>query len=639
MTNSFAFDFIKSNFLKMLLITSIAFFLFINFSTAQNLSNQSLRSGINESLAPFLHGVASGDPLTDRVIIWTRVTPDGVVGDIDVTWDMAVDTAFLTIVTSGSFTTNASIDYTVKVDVTGLQPNNWYYYRFTYNGGRSVTGRTRTLPVGNVTNLRFAVTSCQDFQAGLYNAQLSLSERNDIDAVIFLGDYIYDDFDNNELRDAEPPFSVVQVDDYRIRYSQYRLDRKLQAAHQQFPWINVWDDHEFAGNAFTDGAEDHDPLTDGDWNVRKSNAVQVFYEWLPVRIPNPNDSLQIFRKFSWGNLLDLHMVDGRIFDRSQEAPRALLTPINDPIINDTNRTMMGPVQLNWFRQSLNSSTAQWQIMGQQVVMSPIILPFNGDQIFSTVVWDGYIPERERLYKFLQEDSIKNLVVITGDAHLTFANDLALPGYDTLNRNISVGVEFVATALSSRVSSEDIPTVLIPLVQGRNPYLRFFEFTRRGYFILDVNTQRVQADFYFVSNADKDTFSTEQFGSWFANNNEPFLNPASTPAVPATLYPDLAPVPFDFFTSVRNKTKNIVLVSAHPNPFFTSVTLQFDAPETTPVDLKVMDMQGKIVVSKTYKDIEKGINHIQFKADDLQKGNYIIYLSGKNYSISKTVIKL
>lgn len=277
------------------------------------------------SKAPFLHGVASGDPLPDRVIIWTRVTVANPDKNIRVHWEISPDIDFRYIINSGYVTTNENKDYTVKVDADKLQESTTYYYRFKLYNTYSVIGKTRTSPKSSdeIENLRFAIVSCSNYQAGYFNAYQNIANRSDIDAVIHLGDYIYEYkkggygySSNRPDRGHEPQHEIVTLEDYRVRYSFYRLDPNLQDIHQQHPFITVWDDHEFANDAYMDGAENHSD-DEGDWNLRKSNAKKAYFEWLPVR-ENKEDSNRIYRKISYGKLVDLFMIDTRIEGRTKQ---------------------------------------------------------------------------------------------------------------------------------------------------------------------------------------------------------------------------------------------------------------------------------------------------------------------------------
>lgn len=274
----------------------------------------------NAALAPFYHGVASGDPLKDAVIIWTRVTTNQ--PDVNVTWKVATNTSMTNVVQQGMMVTDERKDYTVKVDVRSLQPNTTYYFQFEALGKKSEIGKTRTSPTGNVSNVRFGVVSCSNYQNGYFNVYEELADRTDIDAVIHLGDYIYEyetggyGYSDEVGRGHLPNNEIVTLSDYRVRYSYYRLDPMLRKLHQQHPFILIWDDHEFSNDANKFGAENHDPSTEGSWEVRKNNAYKAYFEWMPVRA-NSIQEYRLYRDFSYGDLADLLMLDTRIEGRDE----------------------------------------------------------------------------------------------------------------------------------------------------------------------------------------------------------------------------------------------------------------------------------------------------------------------------------
>lgn len=282
-----------------------------------------LEDYFNAGLAPFYHGVASGDPLEDAVIIWTRVTTNQ--NNVDVKYKVATDPAMTRVVKQGTVTTNQSKDYTVKVDVTGLNPFTTYYYQFEVKGVSSIVGKTRTAPSSEmlVENLRFAVVSCSNYQAGYFNTYNQIAERTDIDAVIHLGDYIYEyesggyGFTEELGRGHIPSEETIQLNDYRTRYSFYRLDPMLRNVHSQHPFIHIWDDHEFANDANKFGAQNHTPGTEGDWETRKNNAYKAYFEWMPVRA-NTIEEYRLYRSISYGKLMDLIMLDTRIEGRETQ---------------------------------------------------------------------------------------------------------------------------------------------------------------------------------------------------------------------------------------------------------------------------------------------------------------------------------
>lgn len=599
------------------------------------------RSGLNPEMFPFYHGVASGDPLTDRVIIWTRITLDPVVDPVTVNWSMATDVAMSNVVNSGSVITDSTKDYTIKADVTGLQANTWYYYRFSYDTFFSVIGRTKTLPTGNVSNLRFAVASCQDYQDGFYNAHRHLSERNDIDAVLFLGDYTYEGGANSNAvggRVHEPANKTIAAPEYRMRQSQYHLDADLQAAHQQYPWICIWDDHETANNSYKDGAKNHN-VSDGPWYDRKVNAVKAYEEWLPVRVPDPADTFRLFRQFTFGNLADLNIIDTRLYDRDKQASNATLIEASDSIINDSTRNMVGPVQFSWLNNNLDNSTAQWQIIGQQVIMAPLIAPasvFGTDKIVNPDQWDGYPFDRQKFYDHITGHNIQNVVVLTGDIHTSWANDLPLPGYDTAHRNNSVGVEFVCSSISS--GNELNPLVNANLIYAVSPHTRYVDLTLHGYYILDINATRTQTDFVNMSTVASQNYTVSTGPSWYVNSGETFLREASAPAVAQNSYPPLAPHT-STSTGVNNIAGNLTTVMAYPNPFSNQVFIQFNVFKSEAVTLEVYNATGALVLKDNLGTIAQGLNHIQFDGSTLPAGYYQVKLKGSKAAVSSSMIKI
>lgn len=623
-------------------ISSLLIFFLACLQLQSQSPNGSSRSSVNPYLFPFYHGVASGDPLADRVILWTRITLDIPMDPVSVNWEIATDTSFSNIINNGTVSTDSTKDYTIKVDATGLQQNTWYYYRFIYDTLKSVIGRTRTLPTGTVNNVRFAVASCQDYQDGFYNAHRHLSQRNDIDAVLFLGDYTYEGGENVNAvggRLHEPSSKTIQLSDYRIRQSLYHLDADLQEAHRQYPWICVWDDHETANNSYTNGAKNHNQVNDGAWYDRKVNGVETYEAWMPIRMPDVNDTFKIFRKFTWGNLADLHMLDTRLYDRDKQVVGGQFIPINDSTLTDSTRNMLGPVQFDWLEQNLDSSTAQWQILGQQVMMAPLVIP-QGFQPTAVIVnpdqWDGYPYDRKKLYDHILNNNIQNMVVLTGDIHTSWANDLPLSNYDTLHRQNSAGVEFVGTSITS---GNELNSPFTPeIIMGMAPYIRYVDLTQHGYYILDINAQRTQGDFVYVSDVTTQTYTTSTAPSWYVNSGERFLRQANSPAVAQNTYPILAPITVQN-TSLKNLTDNITTISVHPNPFYDEVLIQFNSQVPEEVALEVFSSTGKIMTKKNLGTTRQGLNYTTFNGNNFPSGFYIVELKGKSHSVGKAVIKV
>jgi alkaline phosphatase D len=345
----------------------------------------------DDEVVAFLHGVASGDPMADRVILWTRVTPAADGHRYVIAWEIAVDAEFKTLVGKGAFNTGAERDYTVKVDATGLQPASNYYFRFKHGGRVSSVGQTRTLPTGAVGQARLGVFSCSNFPAGYFHVYAEAAKRDDLDAVLHLGDYIYeygrDGYASTDAaamgREVNPINELLSLSDYRSRYAQYRGDADLRALHARVPFICVWDDHEIANDSFEDGAENHDPASEGSFTTRRAAAVQAYREWLPIREADPSDPLRIYRSFDFGDLLSLHMLDTRIVGRDRPLDYAdfidLATGAFDDAgfaaaMADPERQLLGVEQTAWLQGRLAASTATWQILGQQVLMGRMNLP-------------------------------------------------------------------------------------------------------------------------------------------------------------------------------------------------------------------------------------------------------------------------
>lgn len=373
----------------------------------------------------FRHGVASGDPLADRVILWTRVTPaaeerhDPVASSaapgpfVAVDWVLARDPALRDIVLRGSAPATAARDHTMKVDVAGLAPATTYYYRFAALGEHSAIGRTRTLPVGPTPRLRLAFASCSNIAFGHFNAYAAIARRPDLAAVLHLGDYLYE-YANGTYGDGtalgrspEPDREIVTLSDYRTRHAQYKRDPDSREMHRQHPLIAVWDDHESANDSWFGGADNHDPdAGEGSWADRKAAAMRAWREWMPVREIHADGSSRIFRSFRFGDLADLVMLDTRLVGRDRPAA----SPDEHDVMRDPARTLLGVEQEAWLHRQLSRSRADgtlWRILGQQVPMSTLV--DGHGETFMTDKWDGYAATRDRLFDHLEREGIGDLV--------------------------------------------------------------------------------------------------------------------------------------------------------------------------------------------------------------------------------------
>jgi len=484
----------------------------------------------------FRHGVASGDPLADRVILWTRITPAAKQsGPIEVTWQVTQSADFRSPVTRGRFTTDAGRDYTVKVDATGLEPGQRYHYRFLIGERSSPVGRTRTLPRTGVEALSFAVVSCSNFPQGYFNVYREIARRDDLDAVLHLGDYLYEYPEGGYAdpiallsgRNVAPPHEILSLADYRMRHALYRSDPDLQAVHAAHPMIAVWDDHESANDSWQEGAQNHNP-GEGLWEDRKQASVQAYREWLPIRDEQDRDPLTIQRRFDFGGLANLLMLDTRLIGRSRPLDYAADIPTRDGDpdldafrgqLQDSTRTLLGPQQLDWLGSAIERSNAPWQILGQQVLMgrlrAPDLLdvarfeedgPFNRETAerithlaeqglpLNLDAWDGYPAARERLYAAARAHA-GSFVALAGDTHNAWAFELA----DAKGRG--VGIEFATPSVSSPGMERFVPVppgIVAERFVATNPELIYLDAERRGWLELSMTPEAATGRWHFVS---------------------------------------------------------------------------------------------------------------------------------------------
>ncbi|WP_411074314.1 alkaline phosphatase D family protein [Streptomyces sp. cmx-4-7] len=479
-----------------------------------------------EATAPaFLHGVASGDPLPDGVLLWTRVTPvpeavpgSGVGPDVRVGWEVAEDRAFARVVASGTTTTGAAADHTVKADVRGLRPATAYWFRFTADDVVSPAARTRTAPAADAAapGVRFGVVSCANWEAGHFSAYRHLAARADLDAVLHLGDYLYEYASGvypeakYTVRAHEPRHEIVSLADYRARHGKYKTDPDLRALHAAHPVIAIWDDHEFANDAWTGGAENHTPGAEGAWAARVAAAKQAYFEWMPVRASTEGT---VFRRLRFGRLADLHLLDLRSF-RSAQAKAGSGT------VDDPERSITGRAQLDWLKAGLAGSDATWQLVGTSVMISPVAfgslpahlleplaelmgLPKEGLAV-NVDQWDGYTDDRRELLAHLTSHGVRNTVFLTGDIHMAWANDVPVRAA-TYPLSASAATEFVVTSVTSdnlddllHVAPGTLSAVAATAVKAANRHVKWVDMDHHGYGVLDVTADRSQMDYYTVS---------------------------------------------------------------------------------------------------------------------------------------------
>jgi len=510
--------------------------------------------------ADFLHGVASGDPLKDKVILWTRLTPNDVSLRLEVIWEIALDQKFTQLVNFGKVQTAQAQDFTVKVDANKLRSNQRYYYRFRYGNVISPIGQTKILPeISNTVS--FAVCSCSNYPAGYFHVYQEIAKQ-DVDVVIHLGDYIYEyGKDGYATEDAaklgrelalDNNKEMITLDDYRKRYALYRKDVDLQTVHQRHPFIVIWDDHELANDTWKDGAENHTEETESNKNegkfiARKIAALQAYFEWMPIRPVSDNDHLNIYRQFNFGTLVQLTMLDTRVLARDRQLDYADYMTAQgmnfqrfQEDLNHPMRTLLGSTQLQWLQAQLEQSTATWNVLGQQILMSKMLIPaelllplsqmdivalnqkipelvtlkmraLQGDPSLTEIekarltlvapynldAWDGYAAEREMLYAILRKVD-KKVVVLAGDTHNAWASDL----YNQSGAH--VGLELATSSVSSPGLEKYLNIPLAQLQQFELAFrtlideLNYCNLNQRGYLTVHFTAQQMQANWVFLN---------------------------------------------------------------------------------------------------------------------------------------------
>lgn len=511
-------------------------------------------STLKESItqAEFTHGVAAGDPTDNALIIWTRaVSP---LPNTLVEWQVATDAEFTDIIRRGIAETSATTDHTIKVDVQSLESDTRYFYRFVSQNNSSPVGKAKTLPIGNIDHLKLAVFSCSNYPAGYFTPYAVAAQMPDLDAVLHLGDYIYEyAADGYATEKAEEigrganesnQTELFTLADYRNRYALYRTDKGLQAIHAAAAFIAVWDDHEIANDTYITGAENHNS-GEGDFFDRRAQAIQAYYEWLPIRPPYGEAKPEIYRSFDFGDLVSLHMLDTRIIGREKQLSYADYRDENGIMdtesftrdITRKDRTLLGTAQLNWLQTAITESSATWQVLGQQVLMGKMLFPaevfasseraqipkivaelaalkrrkqqgtalteaeesrLNTIGAYNLDAWDGYPAEREKLLKKVN-DLGKNLAVVAGDTHNAWCNKL------TLEDGKLVGYEFATSSVSSPGMEKYLSlTPQQAKTMAKNLEILIDDLTysnlhQRGLLTLNVTHKKIDATWHYVDN--------------------------------------------------------------------------------------------------------------------------------------------
>jgi alkaline phosphatase D len=435
---------------------------------------------------PFTHGVASGDPQPDSVVLWTRLADAAEKDRLAVRWEVAEDERFTRIVRRGSSPATRELGYSVHAEVQGLRPACHYWYRFFTGGQASAVGRTRTAPVGDaaVDRFRFAFISCQNYEHGYFTAFDHLANE-DLDLVVHLGDYIYERrFTSAPIVREHEAGEVFTLDQYRARYALYRSDPTLKRAHASCPWTLTTDDHEVANNYAGDIPE----APAGDFLLRRAAAYQAYYEFMPLRRSSLpwGPSMPLFRRLRFGRLLDLHVLDTRQYRSDQ--PCGDGTKPRCPETVAPTQTMMGREQERWLERNMRDSSAQWNALANQVMIAQVRRGTPEAPAYSMDKWDGYVSARDRLLSILAKAPPSNPVVITGDIHSNWVSDLH-SNFDDPASPI-VATEFVGTSISSGGDGSDGS---VDRLQSQNPHLKFYN-ARRGYVRVEVTPAAWQSDY-------------------------------------------------------------------------------------------------------------------------------------------------
>ncbi|MGJ7916552.1 alkaline phosphatase D family protein [Massilia sp. LXY-6] len=462
---------------------------------------------VNRAGYPFSLGVASGSPLPDSVILWTRILPDPLDAGsaprlaVPLRWEVAHDEAFRDIAARGSAIATPELAHSVRVNVTGLQPGRWYWYRFMLGDAVSPVGRTRTAPPANAMPglLKLAVASCQHWEFGSYAAHRYIAGAAP-DLVAFLGDYIYEwgAFQLQHPQRAVRQNESFTLASYRQRYAQYKTDPDLQAAHLAAPWIVTWDDHEVAN----DYAADRDERLSPDFAARRAAAYQAFYEHMPLRLPAPQNfgNVRMFQRYDWGRLARFHVLDDRQYRAHEVCPRRGLGGSNSvgpracPSLLDLSRSMLGLEQETWLEDGLASSKARWNILAQQTLMAqstqvPITEPDGGR--FWTDGWDGYPAARRRLLDTLLKTRASNPLVLGGDVHTFYAGELRRDFNQPVSKdNPVIATEFVGTSVTSSSRPQQRTSQYVAM----NPHIKFGRSDKRGYMLMEVTPQETRTRF-------------------------------------------------------------------------------------------------------------------------------------------------
>jgi len=448
---------------------------------------------------PFQYGVASGDPKMNGVLLWTHVSVKNSTEIVDIKWEIATDSLFQNIVQSANAKAFPQNDHCLKVWIDNLLSGTDYYYRFKNEHKTSAIGRTQTLPE-KVDTIRLAIVNCSKYEGGFFNVYDAISKMDGLNAVLHLGDYIYEDSGGQKAyipiirktqRKHQPPHRLVTLNDYRTRYKQHKKDSMLQHLHQRYPMINIWDDHEMANDSWANGATAHDSIKDGNWETRKHNAIKAYDEWIPI---NKKTNEAIYRSFKFADILNLNMLDTRICCRTKQASsKKELDSIS------AYSSLLGEKQLNWLESSIRNTNTIWNLIGNQVLVSRKYLGENNNYI-SLDQWTGYPKDRSQFLDFVEKHPQENILITTGNVHDAFHFEL-LDGSDEKNGKL-IAHEFAPGSISSgntavKKTLRERKHDSLDLVH-KNPHLKWFDLIKHSFIIIELTREKAQIDFYQVS---------------------------------------------------------------------------------------------------------------------------------------------
>lgn len=555
----------------------------------------------DSAYAPFYWGVASGDPLPDGIVLWTKVPAPEVPVIPVLTWQISTDSTFATIEGTGTVSAFSMSDHCVRAEVDSLEPATTYYYRFLdMSGQSSQLGRTKTAPVGPTDQLKIAVASCSSIYSGFFNAYRRISEIDDLDLMIHLGDYIYNTVDSDEqIRLPDPyPQDPENLQEWRDRHAYYLLDPDLRAARQNHPWVNIWDNHDFG-----DGTE---------------GGIQAFWEYVPRRNVH-NNTGKCHRSFEYGDLVDLIMIDIEKFrDEDEIAP-------GEP-------SVLGNEQYDWFVNELESADAQWKIIGNQKMFGgwssegvPEWLPIpNSGGVFDDGSWDGYMAERDSILGMIEDQEIDNVMVLSGDVHMSFAMDLSRNFvdstiYDPISGDGSLGVEFIATSVSRGNMDEAgfgaLVELAIPASNNINPHHQFVNFIDHGYGLLTINSDSIKAEFHYCPKLEINTQDSIGKTMVVLDGDNHWKREIGT----------------SIFELGKNGRNNLKL---YPNPAGDFLTIELAEATFMVFEIKVIDATGRTVISQDITN--SGVQKLDIS--DLINGIYLIEAQVDNSIYRKPFVK-